>query len=104
MRNKHIGSSFETHFNSRMLNTAFAELYNQEKIKYDIAELVKFQRKKAGLTQRQLAEISGLKQSAIARIESRTAKMIPSIETLRRIFVPLGFNVTVRLDSLKKAA
>jgi DNA-binding XRE family transcriptional regulator len=100
---KHIGSSFDNHFKRSLSDHTFSEAYAQERIKFEISEMVKKYRRKAGLTQRQLAEITGLKQSAIARIESRTAKMIPSIEILRRIFIPLGLTITYRIQNLKKA-
>jgi DNA-binding XRE family transcriptional regulator len=103
-KNIHRGSSLKSHLEQQLKDPVFNELFNQECIKYEISELVKNARKKAGLTQGQLARVSGLHQAAIARIESRSSKMIPSIEILRRIFIPLGFNVSFHLEKLKMAA
>jgi ribosome-binding protein aMBF1 (putative translation factor) len=101
---KHSGSSFVSHLKESLNDPVFADFYAQEQIKAEIADLVKKVREKAGLTQRQLANITGLQQSAIARIESRSSKMVPGIEILRKIFLPLGFNISLHLDKLKKAA
>jgi ribosome-binding protein aMBF1 (putative translation factor) len=101
---KHQGSSFDMHLKESMKDPAFAELYTQEHIKHEISQLVIKARKKAGLTQKQLAELTGLHQAAIARIESRKARTIPGIEILRKILVPLGYNVTLHLHKLKDAA
>ena len=101
---KHIGPSFEEHLKKSMKNPEFAECFKQEQIKFEIAQLVRKARKRAGLTQIRLAELAGLHQTAVARIESRASKTIPSIELLRRVFIPLGFNVSIHLQKLNKAA
>lgn len=50
-------------------------------------------RKEMGLSQRDLAELCGIPQSSVARIE--TFKTTPNIETLIRILQPLGLKLTV---------
>ena len=50
----------------------------------------------SGLTQAQVAERVGTTQSAIARLESGTAKHSPSIATLQRYARALGYRVEVR--------
>lgn len=60
-----------------------------------VAELVSH-RKKLGLTQAELAERSGLKQSAIARIEREGA--IPRLDTFEKVVRGLGLKIT--LESL----
>jgi transcriptional regulator with XRE-family HTH domain len=58
-------------------------------------ELVREARKRAGLTQRQLADRAGTTQSAIARLESgRTA---PSLETVERLLRLCGLQLIVEL-------
>ena len=104
VNSNYVGSSVEEDLKKRMKDPRFAELFKLEQIKYEISELVKTTRKKAGLTQKQLAAITGLHQAAIARIESRESKLIPGIEVLRKIFIPMGFNVYFSLHKLKKAA
>lgn len=60
------------------------------------ADLIKEARKRAGLTQRELAERAGTTQSAIARVESGRAD--PGFETVRRLMRLSGFNLLVALD------
>ena len=49
-------------------------------------------RNELGYSQRELAEICGLPQSSVARIEACTVK--PKIETLIKIMRPLGFTLS----------
>ncbi len=51
------------------------------------------QRNSMGLTQRDLAELCGIPQSSVARIE--TFKTSPNIETLIKIMQPLGLKLIV---------
>ncbi len=50
-------------------------------------------RNELGLSQRQLAEICGIPQSSVARIE--TLKTTPNLDTLIKIMQPLGLKLTV---------
>ena len=58
-------------------------------------ELVREGRKRAGLTQRELAERAGTTQSAIARVESGAVS--PSLERLTQLVQAAGFDIDVRL-------
>lgn len=50
-------------------------------------------REARGMTQRDLAETSGLKQPAIARIESM--RSVPRVDTLLKLLVPLGYTLSI---------
>ena len=50
-------------------------------------------RNELGLTQRELAALSGLPQSSIARME--TMKTVPSIDTVLKIVKPLGLQLSL---------
>lgn len=50
-------------------------------------------REQQGLSQRDLAEISGVKQPAIARLESM--RSTPQIDTLFKVLQPLGYTLTI---------
>jgi transcriptional regulator with XRE-family HTH domain len=54
----------------------------------DAGRLLRQARRRAGLTQRQLAEKAGVPQSVIARIESRA--VIPRVDTLDRLLEACG--------------
>ena len=50
-------------------------------------------REKQGLTQRDLAKISGVKQPAIAIIES--LRSTPQLDTLLKVLIPLGYSLEI---------
>lgn len=55
-------------------------------------------RKELGLTQRELAEQTGIKQPQLARIESN--KQSPRLETIVRIASSVGYKVEIKLIPL----
>ena len=72
----------------------------REHINFEISLIGKMieAREEKGLSQRELAEISGVKQPAIARLESM--KTTPQIDTLFKVLHPLGYTIEiVPLDS-----
>jgi transcriptional regulator with XRE-family HTH domain len=58
-------------------------------------ELVREARKRAGLTQRQLADRASTTQSAIARLEA--GRSAPSLEAVERLLRLCGFQLIVEL-------
>lgn len=68
------------------------EIATVEDIADIISEYVKTREEK-GLTQGELAELVGIKQSAISRLES--LKAIPQLDTMLRILKPLGLRLAV---------
>ena len=68
---------------------------NREKINFEIDLIGKLieAREQKGLSQRELAELSGVKQPAIARLESM--KTTPQIDTLFKILNPLGYTLSI---------
>lgn len=60
------------------------------------ADLIREARRRAGLTQHELAERAGTTQSAIARLES--GRSDPGFDTVRRLMRLSGFNLLVALD------
>lgn len=82
----------------------FDEMFNDDKIvSSEEREQINFQvsligkiieaREKKGLSQRDLAVLSGVKQPAIARLESM--KSMPQIGTLLKILAPLGYTLSI---------
>lgn len=85
-------------------HTNFDEMFNDnDYVSQEEREQITFQveligkiieaREAKGLSQRDLAELSGIKQPAIARMESM--KTIPKIDTLFKILSPLGYTLSV---------
>jgi len=67
----------------------------RERINFEISIIGKMieAREEKGLSQRELAEISGVKQPAIARLESM--KATPQIDTLFKVLHPLGYTIEI---------
>lgn len=63
-----------------------------EKRKELVAEIIKL-RQEQGLTQKQLEELSGVKQPIIARMEAGTT--VPQLSTIIKLLVPLGKTLAV---------
>jgi transcriptional regulator with XRE-family HTH domain len=62
------------------------------------SELLRSARRRAGLSQRELAERTGTSQSVVARIELGEAS--PTWETLSRLVGAAGFELDVRLTAV----
>ncbi|MGF2713887.1 helix-turn-helix domain-containing protein [Bacillus cereus] len=62
-----------------------------------VSDLI-MRRRELGLTQEQLAELSGLKQSAVARFESVTTDSFPRLDTVEKISKALGLKLILVED------
>lgn len=67
----------------------------REKINFEVSLIGKMieAREAKGMSQRELAELSGVKQPVIARIESM--KTTPQIDTLLKVLAPLGYTLGI---------
>lgn len=84
--------------------TTFEDYFNDEtkvspaeraQIEFETALIGKIieAREEKGLSQRQLAELCGVRQPAIARLESM--RSTPQIDTLFKILSPLGYTLSI---------
>lgn len=84
--------------------TTFSDLWNdpelltedeKERISFEVALIGKLieARESKGLTQKELAEQAGIKQSALARLERMQAT--PQIDTLFKVLKPLGYTLEI---------
>ena len=85
-------------------STNFDDYYNDDtnvspsmraKIEFEVDLIGKLieARETKGFTQAQLAEAAGIKQSAVARMES--LKATPQIDTLFKVLMPLGYKLAI---------
>jgi DNA-binding XRE family transcriptional regulator len=73
----------------------FRLLWDEREAAYKVArELIRL-RKKQGLSQSEVARRAGLKQPAIARLES--GAVTPTLDTIQRVAHALGRQVEIRL-------
>ena len=86
-----MGSSFNDLWN----DPNFISEERRAKIELEVELLGKLieAREEKGITQEKLAEMSGLKQSAIARLEKMSSK--PQIDTLIKVLTPLGYKLAI---------
>ena len=87
-----------------MRSKNFRDFYNDDsnvspteraKIEFEVELIGKLieAREANGLTQEQLAKAAGIKQSALARLES--VKATPQIDTLFKVLTPMGYKLTI---------
>ena len=71
---------------------AKADIEEAERIAAIVGALIE-KRNELGISQRELANMCGIPQSSVARIESY--KITPNLDTLLKIMQPLGLSLTV---------
>jgi len=71
---------------------AYEDVTEAENVAQIVAAMID-RRNELGITQRQLAEMCGIPQSSVARIES--CKITPNLDTLLKIMQPLGLTLSV---------
>lgn len=84
-----------SNFNELWNDPDFITDSEKEQIDFEVALIGKLieAREKRGLSQKQLADMCGLKQSAIARLERMNAT--PQLNTLMRVLKPLGYRLDI---------
>lgn len=86
------------------MSTKFSDFYNDDnnispmeraKIEFEVELIGKIieLREAKGMTQQNLADISGVKQSSIARLEK--FKTTPQIDTLFKLLTPMGYKLAI---------
>ena len=81
-------SDFQKYLNGQLNDPEFAEEYEAQKPEYEAIRAVIAARLEQHMTQKDLAEKTGIRQSNISRIESGSTS--PTVETLARIAAGLG--------------
>lgn len=84
-------------FASWRKDPAFREAYEALADEFALAAQVIEARARAGLTQAELAERMGTSQSAVARLESGTAR--PSVATLEKLAQATGSKLRIALEA-----
>ena len=71
-----------------------------EALESELVESVIKARRDSGVSQRELAKISGIRQPLISRFEKATH--LPTIRTVNRILQPLGYKLAVVKEDVSK--
>ena len=90
-------TSFESHLDKQYgkKGTSKREKFETESLAFRLGEMIKDERKKANLTQEELAEKTGTKKSYISRIEAGKSDI--QISTFNRI-IEIGLNKRVNIS------
>jgi ribosome-binding protein aMBF1 (putative translation factor) len=90
--------------------TTFEDLWETSNLTQAEKEAIEFEtklmgkiieaREQKGISQKRLAEMSGLKQPAIARLERMQAT--PQVDTLFKVLKPLGYTLAIVPDTAKQ--
>ena len=71
----------------------FEKLWTEKELTKEFIQKFISVRESQNISQTQLAKASGVKQSAIARMESM--KAVPQIDTLIKLLVPMGYTLDI---------
>lgn len=85
---------FDRYLNEQMKNPDFKKEWDENEARYQLMMMVLRARNEEQLTQSELAERTGLRQSNISRIEK--GQSMPSIATLAKIAQGLGKRLKIR--------
>lgn len=85
---------FEKYLNKQLERPEFKKEWDALEQEYSIIQAVIDARKSKNMTQKQLAELTGINQSDISRIEKGTAN--PSLNTLRRLAKGMGMELQLK--------
>ena len=84
-----------SNFNDLWNDSSFISEEQRNKIDFEVALIGKLieARESKGLSQKQLADMCGLKQSAISRLEKMN--VTPQLNTLIKVLKPLGYRLDI---------
>lgn len=71
----------------------FKENFDRVQLQYELIEQIAFVRKSKSITQSKLAELTGVSQQAISRLEKE--KHLPNLDTSIKIVDGLGMKLTI---------
>lgn len=88
-----MGKNFRDTLNERLTDPAFCAEWDALEPERQIMKAIIDGREEKALTQKQLAEVTGITQADISRLENGTGN--PSIRTLKRLAAGLGMTLKV---------
>ncbi len=88
-----MGKNFHDTLNERLTDPAFRAEWDALEPERQIMKAIIDGREEKALTQKQLAEVTGITQADISRLENGTGN--PSIRTLKRLAAGLGMTLKV---------
>lgn len=91
-------SDFRNYLNTQLENPDFKKEWDESEPEYNLIKAMVTARKEKHLTQKQLAERTGIDQSDISKIENGNAN--PALSTLKRLAD--GLDMVLKLELIPK--
>ena len=91
-------SKFSEYKEKKLQDPEFKKEYDALESEFDIIQAMIDARKQSGLTQKELAERTGINQADISKMENGTAN--PSIRTLRRLADGMGMKMKLVFEPI----
>jgi len=88
-----MGKNFRETLNEQLKDEAFRKEYAALEPEFQIIKAMLNGRKEKNLTQKQLADITGINQADISKIEQGHAN--PSVRTLQRLAAGMDMNIKI---------
>ena len=89
-------TKFQDFLNEELKNPEVKKEYDALAPEYEIIQALIDERKKSGITQKQLSERTGIAQGDISKLENGNAN--PSLKTLYRLAQVLGKKLTIHFE------
>lgn len=93
-------TTFDEFLNEQMKNEEFKKEYDALEPEFAVIQAMLDARKSAGLTQKELAERTGIAQGDISRLENGNAN--PSLHTLQRLAEGMGMRLRLEFVPINK--
>ena len=90
-----MGKNFRETLNQQLKNPEFKEEWDELEPEYQIIKAMLSSRAEKSMTQKQLADITGISQADISRLENGNAN--PSLRTLVRLADGMGMKLKLEL-------
>lgn len=94
-------TNFDDYLNEQLKDPEFRAEYDALEPEFSFMQSMIDARRETGITQKQLAERTGISQSDISKFESGGGN--PSIKTVKRIAAGLGMRVKIEFQPMTKA-
>lgn len=92
-------SDFRDYLNEQLKNEDFKKEWDDSELEYNLIRSLVIARKECHMTQKELAEKTGIDQSDISKIETGNAN--PALSTLKRLADGMG--MVLRLEFIPKS-
>ena len=97
IRSGYIGDRLKDVTSELLSDTGFRTVWQSYGMAVQIARVIAEMRKRAGLTQVELAKRVNVKQPFVARLESEKPEKMPTLETIARVANACGYHLSVVL-------